>query len=336
MNTMNEDNQRSATLNKARAAAAAALPHYGLEWDKIIYLGYSDSITFKIETAAAGSFLLRVHNAQARAGELVSELQLLDALSLTLQFPVPTGLAAVSGETVIQPGGAELQLPLVTVTRWVEGELLSDTLTDAQAAELGVMTGELHQAAATFDPPAGFTCPVWGMGSFGLEMERLKEHYSGFLTETEWGWYQDAAAQIGDELATLAPSPDSYGLIHGDLHPGNIIEDGRRLMPIDFGRCGYGYYLYDLAALLLGLSPRQRELCIEGYASVRTLPVNAVRQLECFFIMVMIGNYSHHAGNPEEIPGLQEEQPYALAFLREYLRGESFLFRRIAPVSPEA
>ncbi|WP_187355423.1 phosphotransferase enzyme family protein [Paenibacillus tengchongensis] len=312
------------------------MPQYSLAWDKLVFIGYSDSATFKVETASTGSYLLRVHSEGTRTAELASELQLLDTLSRTLPYPVPTGLAAASGEYIVHSGEAGLSLPPVTVTHWVEGNLLEDDLSELQAAELGRMAGELHQAAACFAPPAGFTRPRWGADSFKLEMERLKRHYPSFLSEREWLDYQAAAAKILRQFASLKPAGEGYGLIHGDLHSGNIIDDGRQLLPIDFGRCGYGYYLYDLAAMLLGLTPCQRKLCIDGYASVRPLPENAVAQLECFFVMVMLGNYSHHADNPEEISGLREEQPYALAYLRQFLQGNSFLFERMMPVLPDA
>jgi Ser/Thr protein kinase RdoA (MazF antagonist) len=86
-----------------------------------------------------------------------------------------------------------------------------------------------------------------------------------------------------------------------------------------------------MAAALLELSPAQRGSLIQGYSSVRELEPDYERKLECFFVMIMIGNYSHHISNPDEIPGLREEQTYALAYLREYLQGERFLFSRIEP-----
>ncbi|EPY05268.1 aminoglycoside phosphotransferase [Paenibacillus alvei TS-15] len=60
---------------------------------------------------------------------------------------------------------------------------------------------------------------------------------------------------------------NTYGLIHGDLHTGNVVYNGEEPRPIDFGRCGYGYYLYDMAGALLGLGVKQREQFITGYES---------------------------------------------------------------------
>ncbi|MED1958767.1 phosphotransferase [Brevibacillus formosus] len=62
-----------------------------------------------------------------------------------------------------------------------------------------------------------------------------------------------------------------YGIIHGDLYQGNIIFHNGDPRSIDFGRCGFGYYLYDIAHTILGLYPSQRELVIKGYESLRKL-----------------------------------------------------------------
>jgi len=68
----------------------------------------------------------------------------------------------------------------------------------------------------------------------------------------------------------------------------------------DFGRCGYGYFLYDMAGAILGLFPNRRMLFIQGYESEKKLEADDVRYLESFFIMSVIENYTHHASNPEE------------------------------------
>lgn len=48
--------------------------------------------------------------------------------------------------------------------------------------------------------------------------------------------------------------------------------------------------------------------------------------------MIMMENYSHHASNPREIESLKSEQIYALAYIREYLSGRSFLLNVVEPL----
>ncbi|MBO9610117.1 MAG: phosphotransferase [Paenibacillaceae bacterium] len=58
-------------------------------------------------------------------------------------------------------------------------------------------------------------------------------------------------------------------MIHADLHIGNVVFRDNEPYPIDFGRCGFGYYLYDIAQSIMGLYPSQRTSFIVGYKGNR-------------------------------------------------------------------
>jgi Ser/Thr protein kinase RdoA (MazF antagonist) len=51
-------------------------------------------------------------------------------------------------------------------------------------------------------------------------------------------------------LDNYRKTPQTWGLIHADLRPSNILTDGTKLTVIDFDDCGFGYFLYDYAASL--------------------------------------------------------------------------------------
>ncbi len=48
----------------------------------------------------------------------------------------------------------------------------------------------------------------------------------------------------------LGAQPDTFGLIHADLHQENYLFHGGMARAIDFDDCGWGFYLYDLAVTL--------------------------------------------------------------------------------------
>lgn len=323
----------------ARDIVLRALKAYELNWTKIEYLGTSDSVTFKLETETAGKLLLRIHGERCSREEILSELEWLNHLSKAAELVVPVGLPDSSGsyilETHSEPDGEAQQLSYVTLMRWVEGEHAADKLTDEQLHAVGVMLAGMHEAGEQFVPSAEFTRPAWGADSFRKNWSKLEKHLSALVPEAWWKLYQAAAARIPGELEAMTPDPASYGLIHGDLHFGNVVFAEGQPRAIDFGLCGYGFYMYDLTAALLELSAEQRRSLIQGYSSVRALEPDYERKLECFFVMIMIGNYSHHITNPDEHLSLREEQPYALAYLKEYLADSRFLFKRIEPVQVE-
>ncbi|MBR2566951.1 MAG: phosphotransferase [Paenibacillus sp.] len=78
--------------------------------------------------------------------------------------------------------------------------------------------------------------------------------------------------------------------IASGLHSGNLIFHENTPCPIDFGRCGYGHILYDMAGPLVEPTPIQRKMVIDGYEIVDRLEGEYVRRLECFFIKFMIEN----------------------------------------------
>lgn len=326
--------ERQALLARARKVALSAIQRYDLEWERIQFLQLSDTVTYKIETGAANHYLLRIHSGRLSREEIRSELLLLQALNESENLHVPEGIASCDGHYVLDiETEAGYERPYVTMMRWVEGEHATE-FTDSRAFHAGVLMGRLHEAAERFEAPSHFVRPAWGAESFTRDVAKLERYYGRFLSEEGWKLYKNAVEKVVAQLATMPQHPHSFGLIHGDLHIGNMVFIQDTPYAIDFGRCGYGYYLYDMAGSILGLWPKHRWKFIQGYESVRKLEPDYIRYLECFFVMFMIENYSHHVSNPEEIEGLIQEQPYAQAYIREYLNDRPFLFEKIEPYNP--
>lgn len=323
---------RKTLLARAETIAHFSLQAFNLKQVALEFIGYSDTITYQIKIEDGGKYLLRIHPGRISRVELMSELQFLDALHAA-GFVVPTGLTASDGSRVIPIDSIEGSPALhVTTMKWVHGEHISENLTDSQALRVGIMIAKLHEAAASFERPAGFTRPTWGRDSFKEAVAKLERCAHTFLSAASWLLYQRAADKVLSQLDEMNAHDGNFGLIHADLHLGNIVFAEDHPRSIDFGRCGFGYYLYDLAAVLLSLVPKQRYQVILGYQSVRPLDSGYIRSLEFFFIMIMIENYSHHASNPSETDSLKQEQMYALAYIDAYLSGSSFLLNVVKPV----
>ncbi|TCZ75793.1 aminoglycoside phosphotransferase [Paenibacillus albiflavus] len=325
--------QRNALLARGRKVALSALQQFNIEWVRITFIQLSDTITYQIETTTSQSYLLRIHSDRLNKQELQSELALLQSMNESADLVLPKGLPNSHGSYVLEIETDEgYRRPYVTIMHWVEGELVNGKITEEQAYSMGVMAARLHQATASFIPPSDFTRPVWGADHFRREFDRLRKYYSCFLSEQAWTQYVAASEKIVSELANIQPTKLNFGIVHGDLHTGNIVVDQDDPRPIDFGRCGHGYYLYDLAHTILSIHPPIRSKLIQGYESIRKLETDYVRLLETFFIMSMIETYCHHASNPSETANLIAEQPYAQALIRDYLQGAPFLFNPIKPM----
>ncbi|MCQ6563770.1 phosphotransferase enzyme family protein [Paenibacillus mendelii] len=316
---------RRQTLKQTKQAALIALQEYDTDWSSIHFIQISEHVTFRI-AAEGEQFLLRIHPAGKPREETISELEWLAALrgkGLIVPEGVPNrdGFLVTDAATRVGPS-------YTTLLRWVEGEILDrEALTEEAFRRIGAMMANLHEASADFIPSAGFARPSWGSQSFQRDWAHLQLHYSHFITDADFELYSMAAAQVADRLRMLTSHERNYGMIHADLHRGNIVIRDDQPYPIDFGRCGFGYHLYDMAQSIMGLHPPQRALFLEGYERIRTMDDDAIPILESFFIMAIIEAYSFHAENPLETEGLMEEQPYAQAILKAYLNGEPFLFQ---------
>ncbi|AOZ94480.1 phosphotransferase enzyme family protein [Paenibacillus crassostreae] len=331
------DETRQSLLARARNVALWAIQQYELDWNCIRFIQLSDTITYKIETVTKESYLLRIHSERVNKEEILSELVFLNELGKINDLVVPEGIRSRSGSYIFECETDEgYRKPYVSLMKWVEGEHSSGEFTDNHVNSMGVMMGKLHEASASFEIPPDFVRPHWGSDSFRKEVSKLERYYPRFLSDGSWKLYQEAIDKIIRQFDSMKRDNRNYGLIHADLHSGNVVFNNGIPNPIDFGRCGYGYYLYDMSASLLELYPRHRWLLIQGYESVVKLNKDYIRDLECFFIMFMIENYCHHSSDTREIPSLINEQKYALAYIKEYINDRPFLFEVIEPVDFES
>ncbi|MBP1989690.1 phosphotransferase enzyme family protein [Paenibacillus eucommiae] len=315
-------------IARSKQAALIALQNYDLDWDQIQFNQFSDTCTFIVKTNKGETFLLRIHSNMSRE-EIDSEIVWLDTLNERIDVAIPKGVLDRNGSRTVSIELDNDYHSHASLMCWVEGEHAKEGITENQSYKEGILLAKLHQVSQNFELTPGFERPVWGEQSFRQAMIRLTQNYDRFLTDAEFQLYQTAAEKILSWMNTLSKDRSGYGLIHGDLHQGNIVFHNEDPRPIDFGRCGFGYFLYDIAHTILGIYPAQRELVTKGYQSIRKLEEDWLPILENFTVMVMIENYSHHAPDPRESEGLKGEQPYAQAIIKHYLNGKPFLFNSI-------
>lgn len=324
---MDTVHNRRNTLRQTKRAALIALQQYELEWDSIHFIQVSEHVTFRIDCGESDQYLLRIHSGNKSVETILSELEWLNHLRRK-EIIVPNGVMNREDSLITIIPGVDGQIYYATMLRWVEGERLDKwTLTDEHIQQMGMLMADLHTGSSDFTASSEFTRPHWGSDSFKRDWEHLQRHYHSFITNEDFQLYTLAAAKVSDMLDTFKAEEQDYGMIHADLHSGNIVFHQVKPYAIDFGRCGFGFHIYDIAQAVMGLRPHQRKLFIEGYEKVRILSSNALPMLECFFIMSIIEAYSFHAENELEKEGLIEEQPYARAILNAYLSGEPFLFQ---------
>ena len=99
-----------------------------------------------------------------------------------------------------------------------------------------------------------------------------------------------ARAHIRERLLEYGTDRPTYGIIHADLHPGNVLVDGARTRLIDFDDAGFGWHVHELAVALFNnqASPHfgaMHEALIRGYRARRELADEDLAMLPLFLLM---------------------------------------------------
>jgi Ser/Thr protein kinase RdoA (MazF antagonist) len=315
--------------------AKAAINQYAVIPSEIRFLGQSGNVTFYVETPES-NFLLRIHQALPGSQDdiwqkpdvIESELKWLAALrhetNITVQEPVQN----LASRWVTQVLADDTQDVFnCSLLRWIDGRVSNIERTPQQAYNLGLLMAQLHLHSNQWKLPQNFVRPVFDENLFRTALEAFYPAVTiGLVSLEHYEMLTAAAEKIFAMMKTFGTAPDVWGLIHADLHDGNYLFYNEEIRPIDFARCGFGHYLYDIGESIQYLMPQVRNSFFEGYQTTGKLPDGYLQAVEGFFIMATIGNYSFHLNNPEEHKFISDDvQHIAKTLISKYLEDESFL-----------
>lgn len=223
----------------------------------------------------------------------------------------------------------ELESPIsCSLLRWVEGEHLEGEPTAQQARQLGMLMAQLHQHSSVWSLPSDFSRPTHDVEQLRSATSQLGVLVqSGTISTDDYQVFQQAAAQVQEVMSSLQQTRGTWGIIHADLHQGNYVLYGEEVRPIDFSRCGFGFYLYDIGEAVGHLDATLRLYFFEGYTSIRTLSADYQSIVEAFFVGATVENFAFLSANPQEYKWLSRAVPYVVKnHLQPYLHGTNFLF----------
>jgi Ser/Thr protein kinase RdoA (MazF antagonist) len=318
--------------------AKAAFAQYDMAQGERYFLGHSGSVTFCIKTQAE-KVLLRIHqpisklqgDVWQRPQVIESELLWLTALRHDTEIVVQEPVKNLQDRWLTQVLADETgEMFYCSLLHWIDGNNLNGERTPEQAYQLGLLLARLHQHSSQWQLPENFVRPAYDKNRLQAALSAL---YPAVLQELisaeDYKTFEVAACQVQGMIETLGQTQNVWGLIHADLHEGNYLLHNEEFRPIDFERCGFGYYLYDIASSLQYLLPTVRPSFFEGYQAIRKLPEHYLQITEGFFIMALIEVLSFHVNNPQEHKWISETVPYIVKeHVHLYLQGESFLLNK--------
>jgi Ser/Thr protein kinase RdoA (MazF antagonist) len=313
----------------------AALNQYDVVPEVIKFLAHSGNTTFYIETGEE-KFILRIHKGfldsqddiWQRPDVIESELLWLSALgseeNLTVQKPVQN----LQGKWVTQVLSDDSEnVFYCSLLNWIDGEVSDAHRTPQQAYQLGLLIAKLHHHSSKWKLPPNFIRPIFDKNRLHQAMSAFYPAVSyGLISLDHYNMFAAATQKIEKKMKIMGRGQDVWGLIHADLHEGNYLFYNEEIRPIDFARCGFGYYLYDIAESIQYLLPQVRSSFFDGYQTICQFPEGYLQIVEGFFIMAIIYNYSFHINNPEEHEWIANDSRHvANKHLYKYLEGQSFL-----------
>lgn len=282
--------------------ADQALVNYPLRFVRRDLLQYEDNAVYCVTDASGKRFVLRLGAACGYGFlEQQSEMDLLaylerEAGQLRIPHPVMNG----EGKFVTAlPATDPVEPQFAVLLHWVAGEVLSCPVELVTFTKLGEMTACIHSHAVRFTEAVPCIRPNWdwqrlfgprsvlgscGAGNDDLGLDTPQRDLLGVISK-----------QICAHFEILASRPGFWGMIHGDLHCGNVLLEQGEVGLIDFDDCGWGFFLYDAAAILdsayrrlardLPEYSRLKDAYLTGYDRVRPLPDESAEHLAIFKVM---------------------------------------------------
>ncbi len=324
-----------AQVARLQDAALSAVEHWAIVKPKISLLKYRENAVFKLTSATEKNYILRVHRANYHSKEAIaSELSWIAALKKTLNVPqiIATKEQTLFAKAFVK-GDADARV--IDVFDWVEGSSLADLLPHIQTQDLKLWLKKMGQAAACLHKhssvwriPEGFERHSWD--AEGLVGER--PFWGRFwelpvLTVEQKKLILKARDALRVSLQKYPKTKQSYGLIHADMIPDNLMISNDELVLIDFDDAGFGYYMFELATILHSLQEHAdyedlKAALLAGYQAFRSLSEEDLAYLEAFRLARAFSYLGWYNDRPEM---LRNTARVSRAIARVVKQSEKFL-----------
>jgi len=240
-------------LRQLRKLALNALKQFDLKVKEIKFIFHGENTTYKI-LAKEGVFLLRIHreNYHSKAA-IIEELSWLERLSKQMEN-IPKPVVSKNGllvEKITNHSAAISRCCSLMV--WQHGIIKDKSITTSNMFAIGLLIAQLHKRTIGYKVKHRNYWTLEGLlneenkfGSYkSLQAELSKNQYSILDKCRKFTFKKIKKYQL--------KHPKKMALIHADLHFGNIVWQKNKPVPIDFDDCGFGFYMYDIAAAIFSL-----------------------------------------------------------------------------------
>lgn len=341
-------------LYRLRRLSRTALQQYPLQITRLTPLQHEHNTTWRVWTSDNRSYVLRIHRPGGQTTEAIqSELLWLVALHQDTRLDIPQPIPTKNGAllTIIADDGVP-ELRVCVLFQWISGRFLYHHLTPSHLEHVGRFSARLHEHTAQWSFPSQFvrgrvdsltagarhiaydyehTNSLAGSPPYPTEAdaERCLRLVTELCSPEAGAVVNRAIHQVRKVFNELGSQPDTFGLIHADLHQENYFFHQGRVCAIDFDDCGFGHYLYDLSVTLIEIYQLPhyaalRTAFLAGYRQVRPLPIEYEVYFDTFFalrclqvMMWVIESREHPTFRDRWERWVQAELKYIQSFIGE-------------------
>jgi Ser/Thr protein kinase RdoA (MazF antagonist) len=256
------------------SAVPASLKAFGIESDaQVTLIKHRENAVFKVEHGTS-RMVLRMHRPGYRS---LAELQSEAAWTFSLRqagVPTPAHVAGTDEQAIQIIAPAVDTALFVDMLEWIDGVPPSNNNLSTIFAEVGRLAALIHAHSRHWTRPAGFARPVMDQNTlFGPRGVWGDFAELAGPSDSQRRLFRRLADKVRRDLSGFAKTDDTWGLVHGDLMPENILQTEQGVMVIDFDDGGESWLVGDLATSLgmyLGTEHFDPLMgaWLEGYATV--------------------------------------------------------------------
>lgn len=318
--------------------AKVALAHYDLDSTTLHFIQHNAGMVYRLDDVNGDPrFLLKIHESAGDGlmdtpAQLTAQMAWLQALTEDGRVIVQAPIANRHSEFVTQVQLAGLdRLSAVCVQRWITAQHVNHW-DEEHAYTVGGLLATLHSISEEW---VDSTSAQFG----SYEDKYLVEAIDGLavtvdlalISAEQYDLVRQTGTRIVAMLAQQARTKATFGLIHGDLHQGNVLFAGMNAVALDYGAFR-SFFLYDLGVSLYHATfdtVAIRHALVAGYDAVRPLTQADRAALEAFMIMAALFNLAFQATLQEHrLSPINRRNmlQFVEKFCRSFVAHEPFLF----------
>lgn len=309
-----EDSSYLAQVRRLRKLAEEAVKKFPVKVKTIYFIHHGENATFKVTDNKNQKYLLRIHRGGYHTvGAIREELAWVENVGCMTDLKVPVPLRSKENNLVENIFLSEINRERqCCMFHWIEGERMWKGLSEKHLYLIGQNMGKLqkHTGKRKVKHRNYWTAD----GLLGKNPKMGPVTNLSVATKKE----QEIITRKRDEVFKVIKAyeqkyPQRSGLIHADMHLGNVIFAKNEMGIIDFDDSGYGAYMYDVVIPLimtrhalkerkdLKLMPKFKEAMLKGYSenmNIEQIDMDMIDWYEKARAITMLGWVQSRSDNP--------------------------------------